>query len=182
MLRLLALGLLLTVAAVAFVKKKDQDNHFCIDCHLHQTHFRNMVEPPPRTLAAAHFRAQRRDGHPERCFTCHSGEGVWGWSQVTLLSAWDAARWVAGDRHEPTAMRLPLTNDACLKCHAGDVRGHRGADETSKFHELADHRDVSTACVTCHVVHRPGERAKAFLDDQVVQGQCRRCHSDLGFD
>jgi hypothetical protein len=181
MLRLLALGFLLSIAGVAFVKVKDHDNHFCIDCHLHRTHFRTMVEPPPSTLAAAHFHAQRRDGHPERCFTCHSGEGVWGWSQVTLLSGWDAARWVAGDRHEPTTMRLPLTNDACLKCHANDVRGHLGADETSKFHELADHRMVSTPCVACHVVHRPGAAAKAFLDDQVVQTQCRRCHRDLGF-
>jgi hypothetical protein len=181
MLRLLALCLALIIASVAFVKTKDQDNRFCIACHLHQTHFRTMVEPPPRTLAAAHFHAQG-PGHPERCFTCHSGEGVWGWSEVTLLSAWDAARWVAGDRREARGMRLPLDNGACLKCHARDVAGHRGADETSKFHELADHRMVSTPCVACHATHRPGEAARLFLDDGTVREQCRRCHRDLESD
>lgn len=55
-------------------------------------------------LAGAHF-AAKSAGHPERCFTCHSGEGVTGWSAVTALSAWDAARWVLGARHEPTTMR-----------------------------------------------------------------------------
>src|SRR5215475_1500421 len=165
MLRLLALGVLLSIAGVAIVKVKDEDNRFCIDCHLHRTIFRTMVEPPPSTLAAAHFHARRRDGHPERCFTCHSGEGVVGWSQVTLLSGWDAARWVLGDRHEPTRMRLPLANDACLKCHAAEVRGTKDQEETVKYHELSSHRGVKLPCVSCHVVHTPGNRAKLFLDD-----------------
>jgi hypothetical protein len=181
MLRLLGIGLALIVASVAFVKKQDQDNHFCISCHLHEPHYHGMVDPPPSTLAAAHFRGTGH-GHPERCFTCHSGEGVWGWSQVTLLSAWDAGRWVLGDRHESERMRLPLTNSACLKCHATDVRGTKNADETSKYHELVDHRMVSMRCVTCHVTHRTGKRAKVYLDDATVRAQCRTCHRDLETD
>ncbi len=115
--------LVLVACSVGFVKHKDHDNRFCIACHLHQDIYRHTVTAPPTTLAAGHYRADRGH-HPERCFTCHSGEGVVGWSQVTLLSAWDAARWVAGDRHEPTSMRLPLTNQACLKCHAAHVGLH----------------------------------------------------------
>ena len=69
-----------------------------------------MVSAPPTTLAAAHYRAHG-PGHPERCFTCHSGEGVVGWTQVTLLSAWDAGRWVLGDRHEPLLQNVRVVVD-----------------------------------------------------------------------
>ena len=174
----LLIGVMLAVAAVVFVKHQDEDNRFCISCHLHQRHFDQMVARDPTDLAAAHFRAAG-PGHPERCFTCHSGEGVVGWSQVTLLSAWDASRWVLGDHHEPGAMRLPLANDACLKCHASHVRGTKNEDETAKFHELANHRGVSTACVACHVTHRIGARRRNYLDDTIVRRQCQGCHRDL---
>jgi len=191
-----ATGLLAAIAfAVGYVKHKDQDNLFCIACHLHEDLYRQTVADPPPTLAAAHYRAEsegagansvqeRRPGagHPERCFTCHSGEGVMGWSQVTLLSAWDAARWVLGDRHEPTSMRLPIENAACLKCHAADIRGTRSAEETGKYHELVDHRAVATRCVSCHVTHDAGERSRYFLDDATVRPRCQACHRDLGAD
>jgi nitrate/TMAO reductase-like tetraheme cytochrome c subunit len=177
----LLIGAVLAVAAVLFVKHQDQDNRFCVSCHLHQEHFDRMTALHPNHLSAAHFRATG-EGHPERCFTCHSGEGVVGWSQVTLLSAWDAARWVVGDRHEPTSMRLPLTNQACLKCHASEIRGTKNEEETSAFHQLANHRGVRTRCVACHVVHARGDRVRTYLDDAVVRRQCQGCHRDLGSD
>lgn len=162
--------------STAYVKHKDEDNRFCVSCHLHQEHMDGMTATPPATLAAAHHRAQG-PGHPERCFTCHSGEGVVGWSQVTLLSAWDAARWVLGDRNEPDTMRLAITNQACLKCHASDLRDFPRDEE--KFHGLSDHRQVSIPCVSCHRTHERGERERNFLDDATVRAQCQRCHRDL---
>ena len=159
------------VGALLVVKRLDEENRFCIACHLHQDLYRAMVGPPPTTLASAHFRVREapdggnaaaaahpagRRGHPERCFTCHSGEGVVGWTQVTALSAWDAARWVLGDRHEPESMRLPLTNQACLKCHAADVRGTKSEEETSKYHELTNHRSVSMPCASVRRL-QPGQ-------------------------
>ncbi|HEY3216197.1 MAG TPA: hypothetical protein VGK93_06855 [Candidatus Eisenbacteria bacterium] len=165
-------------AAVGFVKHKDQDNRWCVACHLHQEFYRRTLSAPPTTLAAAHYRAGGA-GHPERCFTCHSGEGLVGWSQVTLLSAWDAGRWLLGDRHEPTSMRLRLDDQACLKCHATDVRGTKTAEETAKFHELTDHREISIACVSCHLTHTRASRSKSFLDDATVRLRCQGCHRDL---
>lgn len=202
----------IAASGTAFVKHKDQDNRFCISCHLHEELHQRTAAAPPTTLAGAHYAAQyrteraaqdsaRSNGrparwtmhparwtmrparwtmHPERCFTCHSGEGVVGWTQVTLLSAWDAARWVAGDRHEPTRMRLPLTNEACLKCHASEVRGSKSEEETSKYHELANHRAVKMPCVSCHVTHAPGDRDRLFLDDATVRARCQTCHRNLG--
>ena len=167
------------VLPVAIVKRLDEDNRFCVSCHLHGQIMREMTAAPAVTLAGAHH-VGKGPGHPDRCFTCHSGEGAWGWTQVTLLSAWDAARWVAGDRHEPTAMRLPLTNAACLKCHESEVRGSRTAEETDKFHELTDHRGLSLACAACHRVHRRGEADRTWLQKDVVRVQCARCHRDMG--
>ncbi len=167
---------LVAIAATAFVKHQDEDNRFCVACHLHQKKMDAMLAAPPRALAAAHHGA-RGSGHPERCFTCHSGEGWGGWSQVTLLSAWDAARWVAGDRHEPTTMRLPLTNQACLKCHATDLR-IRKRDE-QKYHGIADHRPNKISCMACHRVHDAGAPEHHFLDDSNLKAQCQRCHRDL---
>jgi nitrate/TMAO reductase-like tetraheme cytochrome c subunit len=173
-------GLLaLAVVPVAIVKHADQDNRFCVSCHLHEAVYRNTTGDSLVTLTSAHYRA-RRGGHPERCFTCHSGEGVVGWSAVTALSAWDAARYVLGDRHEPSAMRLPLTNGACLKCHAEVTRGTESEEETSKYHALMNHRGVKTPCVDCHVSHARGERARQFLSPAVVRRQCQACHRDLG--
>jgi nitrate/TMAO reductase-like tetraheme cytochrome c subunit len=178
-LRIGAAGALFFAAgAVGAVKVADQDNRFCVACHLHEDIYRTTLAAPPASLAAAHSRAPGPD-HPERCFTCHSGEGVVGWSQVTLLSAWDAGRWVFGDRHEPASMRLPIENAACLKCHAAAVKGNRSEEETAKYHELSAHRGVRLACVSCHVTHSRGERRKDYLDDAVVRARCQGCHHDL---
>jgi hypothetical protein len=168
----------LVVIPIAVVKRLDQENRFCVSCHLHTAEYRGMTGDSLATLAAAHARAHR-GGHPERCFTCHSGEGVMGWSAVTALSAWDAARWVLGDRHETKAMRLPITNAACLKCHAEVTRGGTSKDPNSVFHALSNHRGVKTPCVTCHVTHARGTHERWFLDPEVVRRQCQTCHNDL---
>ena len=177
--RWLPIVLVAVALPVALVKRLDQENGFCVACHLHGELLKTMTASPALTLAGAHH-AARRGGHPERCFTCHSGEGVGGWTEVTLLSAWDAARWIAGDRHEPTTMRLPITNEACLKCHARQVHGSGTAEETDKFHELGDHSGLKLACVACHQVHRRGgEATRAWLHPDAVRPQCARCHKDL---
>src|SRR5262249_19819676 len=156
-----------------------EDNRFCISCHLHQTIYRNTTGDSLITLSAEHYHARRspRPGyvaHPERCFTCHSGEGVAGWTAGAAPSPWDAGRWVLGDRHEPTFMRLPLTNSACLKCHADVTHGTKSEEETWKYHELLAHRAVKTPCVACHVVHARGARERHFLDPAVVRPQCQK--------
>lgn len=175
------LGILVLSVGVftAIIKRLDEDNRFCVSCHLHEEHLAGMFAPSPVVLAGAHGGARDRTGHPERCFTCHSGEGVRGWLEVTALSAWDAARWVAGTRTEPGAMKLPIVDAACLKCHADDVGGSMDAEETDEFHQLRDHRTLSVRCVECHVVHRPGRPDRHWLDTPTVQRQCARCHRDL---
>lgn len=163
-----------SAGSVAFVKYQDTDNRFCISCHLHQDLYRlTIASVPPATLAAAHYGA-KHPAHPERCFTCHSGEGVLGWSTVTAYSAYDAARWVLGDRHEPDSMRVKLDNSACAKCHAADIR--RSKSGSDKYHEVSEHRGVSVRCVACHTAHTRGQKAQDFLSSSVVRARCARCH------
>ncbi len=169
----LAAAILLAGGSVAFVKHKDNDNRFCISCHLHEDLYRRTIAPTPGTLAGGHFRA-RHAAHPERCFTCHSGEGVAGWTTVTAYSAYDAARWVLGDRHEPDSMRVKLENTACTKCHGR--LGHGLHTDSGRFHDLAEHRSIPTRCVDCHTVHSAGPRERIFMNPAVVQAQCVKCH------
>jgi bacterioferritin-associated ferredoxin len=84
---------------------------------------------------------------------------------------------VLGDRHEPTTMRLPITNAACLKCHDSDLR--KAPRDEQKFHGLSDHRRVGIPCASCHRTHDPGPRDRNFLDDATVRTQCQKCHRDL---
>jgi hypothetical protein len=183
-----AIALLLVAGPTVVVKRLDESNQFCISCHLHGREYREMFHAPPAALAAAHGAVKNHPKHSERCFTCHSGEGVQGWTAVTALSAYDAARWVLGDRHETTAMRLPIEDRACLKCHAKDIEakplpaadesigdeGSAGAQES--YHQIRDHRTVRTACVTCHTVHTAGEKTHLFMVPAVVHQQCQNCH------
>lgn len=166
-------GLLLAGGSVAFVKYKDNDNRFCISCHLHEDLYHATVAAAPGTLAGGHFHA-RHAAHPERCFTCHSGEGLVGWTTVTVYSAYDAARWVLGDRHEPDTMRVKLENTACTKCHGRLGRGSRS--DSGRFHDISEHRSLATPCVACHTVHAEGPREQLFMKPAVVQAQCVKCH------
>lgn len=181
---LLLAGAAVLVVSLIVVKRLDEDNRFCVSCHLHEDLSRRTHAAPATTLAAAHFHVseQARLGRapgvapPGRCFTCHSGEGVVGWTQVTLLSAWDAACWVLGHRAEPTGMELPLANEACLKCHAADIRGTMSEEETSRYHELSRHNAVTMACVSCHAVHVTAEAARQYLVPANVRARCATCH------
>lgn len=50
-------GVAVLSVALVVVKRLDEDNRFCVSCHLHEDLSRLTHAAPPSTLAAAHFHA-----------------------------------------------------------------------------------------------------------------------------
>jgi formate-dependent nitrite reductase cytochrome c552 subunit len=168
----------------------ERDNEFCVACHLpdgtrlHAGKREDLGDWPPATLAAAHGMAGVREFdaiRPFRCIDCHGGTGVAGRVRVKILSAKDAFWYAVGRFEEPTAMRWPLEDADCRRCHARfDERG-RAAGVDPAFHELAVHNaELGVACVDCHLVHDEGGLADHdFLHPEHVRARCAGCHPEL---
>jgi nitrate/TMAO reductase-like tetraheme cytochrome c subunit len=165
----------------------ERDNDFCIACHLdaetplHVEKHRDLTALPAATLSAAHGQARvagREDG-AFRCIDCHGGTGALGRSRVKLLAAKDALWYGTGRFDEPDAMRWPLWDEDCRKCHARFEEAGAAAEE--RFHALAVHnRALGVACVACHLAHDPGGLPDHdFLHPVHVRAQCERCHPEF---
>jgi hypothetical protein len=166
----------------------EQDDAFCTACHLpsgvplHEEKALDFRARPAVSLAVAHAAAgneQRADG-AFRCIDCHGGTGFAGRARVKLLSARDALVYVTGRFAEPEAMRWPLRDEDCRRCHA-DFAAAENAWDAPGFHGLPVHnRELGVGCVECHLAHdRGGLAERDFLHPQPVRAQCARCHAEF---
>lgn len=172
------------ITAIAYVSHREQDNRFCVACHLpdgerlHGALFDRYEARPPVDLSAMH---KAKDD--VKCIDCHGGVGAVGRSRVVLLSAWDALRYVSGHFREPERMNLPLWDQDCLQCHAEYNLGpfpEGGQAGGKDFHRHPDHRTLPMTCVECHTSHVAGEPRIGFLNNNVVLPLCQRCHEEMG--
>ena len=179
----------LGVAGWAVTDRLEQDDDFCNACHvrvgmpLHREIRRDFDARPAASLAAAHAVAgttQRADG-ALRCIDCHGGASPLGRARVKALAAKDAFFYVAGRFAEPRAMRWPLWDEDCRKCHASFAARSDASGRAPRFHELAVHNvALGVGCVECHLAHATRvDRSAHFLDTQAVRAQCARCHSEF---
>jgi hypothetical protein len=168
----------------------EQDDRFCVSCHLapeqplHAEKAHDFRARPAAVLAAAHATAgnEARDDGAFRCIDCHGGTGALGRARVKLLSAKDAFWYAVGRFDEPEGMRWPLWDADCRRCHERFAE-RDGADSTGNplFHELAVHNvELPVRCVECHAVHdRGGLPDHDFVLPPLVRAQCARCHSEF---
>ena len=167
----------------------ERDNDFCNACHLepglplHIDIRRDFDRRPVVSLAGLHA-AAARDGGAERdfrCIDCHGGTGAHGRLRVKGLAAKDAFWYVVGRFEEPDAMRWPLWDEDCGKCHSAFDGGHAEAWRTPRFHQLPVHNvELGVSCVECHRTHdRGGDPNAYFLHAPWVRTQCARCHSQF---
>ncbi len=180
-----------SLAAVGWVVTDhwEQDNDFCNACHssagmpLHSEIRRDFDARPAASLASAHAAAGAawRDDGAFRCIDCHGGTSLLGRARVKALAAKDGLVYVSGRFEEPKAMRWPLWDEDCRKCHASFDAPGRDAWRAPAFHELAVHNvELGVDCVECHRVHEVRvEPGVHFLDNEAVRAQCARCHSDF---
>ena len=166
----------------------EQDNDFCISCHLsadvplHRHNHADFGGEELVSLAVAHARAgneEREDG-AFRCIDCHGGVGFLGKARVKALSAKDALVYLTGSFDEPEGMHWPLLDADCSQCHESFPEPVLESWETPPFHALPVHNQaLGVGCVECHTSHEPTSAEIGFLQPTEVRAQCARCHSEF---
>jgi hypothetical protein len=187
-----AAGLVGAPAGWLATDRLERNNDFCNACHLapsrplHSEIRESFDGRPAASLAAAHAAAgvRGREDPRFRCIDCHGGSGPLGRARVKALAAKDALFYAVGRFDEPRAMRFPLWDSDCVKCHARFDESLRRAPSDAgapPFHALPVHNSsLGLACVECHTAHEVGTAKDAyFLDADHLRSQCARCHSEF---
>jgi nitrate/TMAO reductase-like tetraheme cytochrome c subunit len=181
----LALGLGLPVAFGAALYKTEQDDRFCVACHLHEEKFtRFQARPAATDLAGAHHTSHRQ---AVRCIDCHGGADPVMRLRVWVVAGFDTLRFLVGRYEEPRRMRLALRDAECRQCHDPIIRVSLEQEEAQEgrgdsFHAITEHRTVRTTCIACHTSHTPGQKRLQFIDRRIVLPLCRACHEAMGED
>jgi nitrate/TMAO reductase-like tetraheme cytochrome c subunit len=186
---LAAAGIVLVPVGWVASDAVEQDNDFCISCHIHEDvrlHIdlrRNFDGRPPVNLSALHAMSPvegRPDDSAFRCIDCHGGVGLVGRAKVKALAAKDAFVWLAGLGEEPEKMNHPLLDADCKQCHS-QFRSKSEDPAQPAFHELALHNnELGQDCVDCHGAHRDGgDPSFYFLRPEHVRARCAHCHSEF---
>jgi nitrate/TMAO reductase-like tetraheme cytochrome c subunit len=168
----LAFGFVSFMASVEITDYLEQDNRFCIACHLHETIFDNFLARDPRlvTMAGAHHHKGE-----VKCIDCHVGATVTDKLIIKGIAGWDTVRYFLGDFKEPDHLRFPLGDRTCLKCHAD---GGQSQTRPEAFHNDPNHRHMRFECVACHQSHPVRDPGTLFLDEAIVKPICQACHKE----
>jgi len=150
----------------------EEDNQFCIACHLHEKKFSafHPVQGQWVTLAAAHNLEGDRQ---VKCIDCHIGATVTDKLIIKAIAARDTVAYFAGAFQEPTYLRYALGTRTCLKCHP---TGGQNPGQANAFHNAPYHARMPLVCYDCHSVHPEASVATRFLRESTVQPLCDSCH------
>lgn len=153
----------------------ENDNTFCIACHLHKEKYAQFhpVQGQMITLAAIHNRHPAQD---MKCIDCHIGATFTDKLAIKALAARDTVMYVLGAFAEPTTLRYALGNRTCLKCH---LEGGQNAAEEHAFHNAPHHAKLPLTCYECHTVHPTARLETRFLREQTVKPLCDGCHKEM---
>ncbi|MGH8056224.1 MAG: NapC/NirT family cytochrome c [Candidatus Entotheonellia bacterium] len=168
----LSAGFISFMASVEVTDYLEQDNRFCISCHLHERILENFLTHTPQllTMAGAH----QHKGQV-KCIECHIGATVRDKLIIKGIAGWDTVRYFLGDFKEPDHLRFPLGDRTCLKCHTD---GGQSPTRSGAFHNEPNHRAMRFECVACHQSHPVRDATTLFLDESIVRPVCRECHTE----
>lgn len=173
----------LPLLSLGALEKKQQDDRFCVACHLHEEKFERSRTPAAQDLTGAHHYAKS----PLRCIDCHGGADLPMQFRIRTVAGLDTVRFLVGHYREPEGMRLPLRDKECKQCHDPILRRTVEEEEAVEgrgdtYHAINEHRTVKTPCVSCHTSHTKGEARFQFLDRKQILPICRDCHQELGIE
>ncbi len=169
------------IGGIMFASDQEQDDRFCISCHTQpESDFFARAQRADQNqnaddLASFHHRKQQ-----VRCIDCHVGEGVAGRAMVLTLAAWDTVKHYTGIARQPAVIVFPVQNEACVKCHALDIRkpGFENHEHNQYFNPQLTPPFI--ACTDCHLAHRTGDERTAFQFRDAILPKCEYCHTTVG--
>jgi nitrate/TMAO reductase-like tetraheme cytochrome c subunit len=169
---LIACGFVSFVAAMEVTDYLEEDNRFCISCHLHEQIFDAFMTATPTlvTLAGAHHHKGET-----KCIDCHIGATFTDKVIIKAIAGWDTFKYLAGRFKEPDHLRFPLGDRTCLKCHPD---GGQSQARAEAFHNDPNHRNMRFECVACHQSHPRRDPATLFLEPTLVRPICQECHQE----
>lgn len=170
---LVALCVVSFFAGLEVTDRLEQDDRFCIACHLHEAIFRTFhsVNGQVMTLAGSHnVQAETK------CIACHIGATIKDKVIIKAIAGRDTIVYLLGAYKEPEALRYPLGDRTCLKCHPD---GGQNLQQASAFHNAPYHRDPRNQCSDCHRSHTEAPEEATFLPRDTVKPLCDSCHMEV---
>jgi hypothetical protein len=171
---LLAFGFVSFVASIEVTDHLEEDNRFCIACHLHEDIFKNFMTDTPRLVALAGAHLHKGE---VKCIDCHIGATHTDKLIVKAMAGWDTVQYFMGNFKEPDHLRFPLGDRTCLKCHTD---GGQSKTRAGAFHNEPNHRNMHFECVGCHQSHPVRDPSVLFLEEAIVRPVCHECHKEDG--
>jgi len=161
-------------AVLAVTGWLEQDNAFCISCHLHEGIYEDYYSPEGQivSLAAGH----RVIGEPVPCIGCHGLEGLAGRTTTLMISTREGLKFLLGRYETEPDFLPPLPDPYCIKCHAERELVRL---EAGDYHPLTEHLSLDILCTECHTGHPPGDPELQYMDEEKVVRHCVRCHPEL---
>lgn len=169
------LGVMGFAAGVAITDRLEQDNRFCIACHVPRMIqiYENSqpVEGRPITLAGAHHVKRQ-----VKCIECHIGADFKDKMVIKAIAAKDTVKYLLGLFKDPHSLSYPLGDRTCLKCHPD---GGQNPKNPKSFHNAPYHRDPRNTCSDCHRSHDEASAETLFLRQELVKPLCESCHLEI---
>ena len=162
------------LAALGVTGWLEQDNRFCISCHLHDDIHRDYYSPEGQiiSLAAAH----RVVNEPVPCIGCHTLDGLVGRTTTMMISTRDTLKLLLGLHAAEPDFLPPLPDPYCTKCHP---EAELVKLEAGDYHPYTEHLALDILCTQCHTGHTPGDPELQYMDEAKVAPYCGRCHPEL---
>ncbi len=182
-----ALVLALSMGAIAYAIRLEEHDDFCASCHTQPE-----VEYYQRSLQVATDLASYHRPENTHCIDCHSGAGPVGRAVGLSQGVDDLVAWYMRNYAQPARTTRPVSDGACLKCHAQVTQRALdrldtqvlGMGPPGHFHYLlADWRrsdPQASPCVACHPAHQMEGVGLKFISFQQARAVCEACHRAMG--
>jgi predicted CXXCH cytochrome family protein len=163
------------LAGVEVTDRLEQDDRFCIACHVPRMLQIYETSQPVQGRAVTLGGTHHIKGQV-KCIDCHIGATIQDKVIIKAIAAKDTVKYFTGLFQDVEALTYPLGDRTCLKCHAD---GGQNALDPKAFHNAPYHRDPRNACSDCHRSHDEAPEEARFLQRDRIKPLCDSCHMEI---